>query len=96
MTANPRSFVENGRERLLEELAEFLRIPSVSTLPEHENDVLRAAASRLRPKRLGGPLTSTSRTASRTARWSLISRCGRVLSRGATPLDLMRSIGLDV
>ena len=43
MTANPRSFVENGRERLLEELFEFLRIPSVSTLPEHKDDVLLAA-----------------------------------------------------
>ena len=43
MTVNTQSFTENGRERLLEELSEFLRIPSVSTLPEHKNDVLRAA-----------------------------------------------------
>ena len=43
MTVNAQSFTENGRERLLEELSEFLRIPSVSTLPEHKNDVLRAA-----------------------------------------------------
>ena len=43
MTVNAQSFTENSRERLLEELSEFLRIPSVSTLPEHKNDVLRAA-----------------------------------------------------
>ena len=43
MTVNAQSFTENGRERLLEELCEFLRIPSVSTLPEHKDDVLRAA-----------------------------------------------------
>lgn len=31
------------RDQLLRELAEFLRIPSVSTLPEHDTDVRRAA-----------------------------------------------------
>ena len=54
MRANPRSiinpvsqatnaFVERNRDRLLDELKDFLRIPSVSTLPEHVGDVRRAA-----------------------------------------------------
>jgi acetylornithine deacetylase/succinyl-diaminopimelate desuccinylase-like protein len=37
------AYVESNQERLLEELKQFLRIPSVSTLPEHRNDVHRAA-----------------------------------------------------
>jgi acetylornithine deacetylase/succinyl-diaminopimelate desuccinylase-like protein len=37
-------FVNENRDRLLEELEEFLRIPSISTLPEHADDVARAAA----------------------------------------------------
>ena len=36
-------FVEQNRPRLLDELKSFLRIPSVSTLPEHVPDVQRAA-----------------------------------------------------
>ena len=36
-------FVEKNQPRLLDELKIFLRIPSVSTLPEHIPDVLRAA-----------------------------------------------------
>jgi acetylornithine deacetylase/succinyl-diaminopimelate desuccinylase-like protein len=36
-------FVEKNQARLLDELKTFLRIPSVSTLPEHVPDVLRAA-----------------------------------------------------
>jgi acetylornithine deacetylase/succinyl-diaminopimelate desuccinylase-like protein len=36
-------FVESNRDRLLEELKTFLRIPSISTLPEHQNDIQRAA-----------------------------------------------------
>jgi acetylornithine deacetylase/succinyl-diaminopimelate desuccinylase-like protein len=36
-------FVSSNRERFLEELNEFLRIPSISTLPEHKDDVARAA-----------------------------------------------------
>jgi acetylornithine deacetylase/succinyl-diaminopimelate desuccinylase-like protein len=45
------AFVESNRERLLEELNRFLRIPSISTLPEHRDDIARAAefvADRLR------------------------------------------------
>lgn len=36
-------FVEQNRDRLLEELKAFIRIPSISTLPEHKEDVARAA-----------------------------------------------------
>jgi len=36
-------YVQSRRERFLEELFEFLRIPSVSTLPEHVPDIQRAA-----------------------------------------------------
>ena len=36
--------MEQNQDRLLEELKTFLRIPSVSTLPEHASDVERAAA----------------------------------------------------
>jgi len=37
------AFIEQNKSRLLEELKEFLRIPSVSTLPEHAGDIQRAA-----------------------------------------------------
>jgi acetylornithine deacetylase/succinyl-diaminopimelate desuccinylase-like protein len=37
-------FVAQNRNRLLAELKEFLRIPSISTLPEHRPDVERAAS----------------------------------------------------
>jgi acetylornithine deacetylase/succinyl-diaminopimelate desuccinylase-like protein len=37
------AFVQENETRLLEELKTFLRIPSVSTLPEHKSDVERAA-----------------------------------------------------
>ena len=43
----PRStdtFVEQNKDRLLAELLDFLRIPSISTLPEHKPDVERAAS----------------------------------------------------
>lgn len=38
-----RTFVETNRDRLLAELFEFLRIPSISTAPEHKADVEHAA-----------------------------------------------------
>ena len=38
------SWVDSNRQRLLDELFELIRIPSVSTLPEHQPDVARAAA----------------------------------------------------
>jgi acetylornithine deacetylase/succinyl-diaminopimelate desuccinylase-like protein len=37
------AFVESNKDRFLEELKDFLRIPSISTLPEHASDVQRAA-----------------------------------------------------
>ena len=37
------AFVDANRTRLLDELKSFLRIPSISTLPEHAGDVRKAA-----------------------------------------------------
>jgi acetylornithine deacetylase/succinyl-diaminopimelate desuccinylase-like protein len=37
------AFVEQNKDRFLDELKNFLRIPSISTLPEHVPDVQRAA-----------------------------------------------------
>jgi acetylornithine deacetylase/succinyl-diaminopimelate desuccinylase-like protein len=36
-------FIASNRNRVLEELLGFLRIPSISTLPEHQPDIARAA-----------------------------------------------------
>ncbi len=43
MSAATDAFVNQNRERFLDELKEFLRIPSISTLPEHRGDIDRAA-----------------------------------------------------
>ncbi len=43
MSQATNAFVEENKSRLLDELKTFLRIPSVSTLPEHFPDVRRAA-----------------------------------------------------
>ncbi|MDR3701030.1 MAG: dipeptidase [Candidatus Sulfopaludibacter sp.] len=43
MSAATGSFVQQNRERLLAELKEFIRIPSISTLPENKPDIERAA-----------------------------------------------------
>jgi len=44
MSAATDSFVQNNQDRFLEELKSFLRIPSISTLPEHRGDIdLRTA-----------------------------------------------------
>jgi acetylornithine deacetylase/succinyl-diaminopimelate desuccinylase-like protein len=37
-------FVRDNRQRLLDELKAFVRIPSISTLPEHADDIRRAAS----------------------------------------------------
>jgi acetylornithine deacetylase/succinyl-diaminopimelate desuccinylase-like protein len=43
MSSATDTYVQQDRDRLLGELKDFLRIPSVSTLPEHRSDVARAA-----------------------------------------------------
>lgn len=43
MPASIQPFVEKNQDRLLNELKDFLRIPSISTLPENKGDVERAA-----------------------------------------------------
>ena len=43
MSQATNAFVESNKDRLLDELKDFLRIPSISTLPEHKSDVQRAA-----------------------------------------------------
>ena len=42
MSAND-SYLEQHRHRFIDELVEFLRIPSISSLPEHAGDVRKAA-----------------------------------------------------
>jgi len=44
MSAATDAFVKKNQPRLLEELKNFVRIPSISTLPEHRDDIERAAA----------------------------------------------------
>ena len=39
MSANTDAFVQTNQDRFLNELKEFLRIPSISTLPEHRGDI---------------------------------------------------------
>lgn len=43
MSAATDSFVQQNRDRLLNELKDFIRIPSISTLPERKPDIERAA-----------------------------------------------------
>ena len=43
MSSSPVTYATEHRPRFLEELKELLRIPSVSTLPQHKQDVKRAA-----------------------------------------------------
>ena len=38
------AFVKQNQDRFLAELKDFVRIPSISTLPEHKPDIARAAA----------------------------------------------------
>lgn len=37
------TYIENNKQRFLEELFELLRIPSVSADPKYKNDVLKTA-----------------------------------------------------
>lgn len=43
MVSSAETYIQQNEQRFLEELLEFLRIPSVSTLPEHKGDVAEAA-----------------------------------------------------
>lgn len=43
MSSATDAFVQSNQSRFLDELKDFLRIPSISTLPEHAADVQRAA-----------------------------------------------------
>jgi acetylornithine deacetylase/succinyl-diaminopimelate desuccinylase-like protein len=43
MSTSTNAFIDANRERFLNELKDFLRIPSISTLPEHRPDIERAA-----------------------------------------------------
>jgi len=43
MSVSTDAFIDGNRERFLNELKDFLRIPSISTLPEHRPDLDRAA-----------------------------------------------------
>src|ERR1700761_5199020 len=43
MPSPVQEYVHANRQRLLDELLDLLRIPSISTLPEHKGDVARAA-----------------------------------------------------
>jgi acetylornithine deacetylase/succinyl-diaminopimelate desuccinylase-like protein len=43
MSAATDAFIQENRERFLSELKDFIRIPSISTLPDHAADVRRAA-----------------------------------------------------
>ncbi|HML16650.1 MAG TPA: dipeptidase [Bryobacteraceae bacterium] len=55
MSQATNAFVDQNKDRFLDELKDFLRIPSISTLPDHAADVQRAAqfvASSLRAARL--------------------------------------------
>src|SRR3954452_24922837 len=44
MASDYRVFVEQNKQRYIEELTELLSIPSISTQSEHKDDVRRAAA----------------------------------------------------
>src|ERR1051326_3519106 len=44
MSSAIEAFVDQNERRFLDELKEFIRIPSISTLPEHTADISRAAA----------------------------------------------------
>src|SRR5438105_1916433 len=42
-TGKPRAYAQEHRDQFLDALRQFVRIPSISTLPEHHGDLTRAA-----------------------------------------------------
>lgn len=60
--AEPLGFARQARARFYDELAEFLRIPSVSAKSEHDADTARAAAWLCRAMRQAGLEAETLRT----------------------------------
>ncbi|MGA2400633.1 MAG: dipeptidase [Syntrophobacteraceae bacterium] len=70
------SFINDHRDRFVRELAQFLSIPSVSTLSEHEKDVLNAAEwvlDQLKRCGLSGKIYPTERHPILLARSSEVS-----------------------
>src|SRR5579884_3301141 len=43
MPSTCQQYIRSNQDRFLDELKDFLRIPSISTLPEHQPDIQRAA-----------------------------------------------------
>ena len=80
MSAATDAFVKQNQQRLLEELKQFLRIPSISTLPENRADVERAAELRGRSlaHRRAWRMWSSSRPTN--TRWSTPIGCTRPAS----------------
>jgi hypothetical protein len=72
------AYVDANRERFLEELESFLRIPSISTLPENRGDIGRAAAFVAEGLRAAGLEVSRLKTDTpprvngRTVNWSVL------------------------
>ena len=74
------AFVKANQDRFLEELKEFLRIPSISTLPEHRGDIDRAAQFVADELKARASRTSRSSRPAGT-RWSTPTGCTRPASR---------------
>src|SRR5258706_12911719 len=47
-------FARQNQQRFLSELKDLLRIPSISTAPEHKSDVRRSSEHRSGERRVGG------------------------------------------
>ena len=82
--AQTAEYVDQNRERMLDELKDFLRIPSISTLPEHAGDVARAAQWTAQKLRDAGVDQATVAAVERA--WRLAYDVHRT-GRGADSLD---------
>ncbi len=81
------SFINDHRERFVEELAQFLSIPSVSTLSDHRKDVLNAAEWVLdQLKRCGFRRQNLSYRASSDTAWTFARSLRRTCSAHLWPL----------